>query len=137
MTQPDAKALLEISRTTLLEQVLPALPGELRYPALMIANAMAIAVRESTLAAQAEYQEWACLGGLVDEPPATLPEMRRQLARAIRQGRHDNRQSCRSLIAALRQVTLARLAISNPKALPCTALATPIPPTHNNNEGQP
>lgn len=49
MTQPDAHELLDIARSTLLEQLLPALPGELRYPALMIANAMAIAARESRL----------------------------------------------------------------------------------------
>ncbi len=54
MTQPNAHQLLEIARATLLEQLLPALPGELRYPALMIANAMAIAARESRLGAQAE-----------------------------------------------------------------------------------
>lgn len=31
MTQPDAHELLDIARSTLLEQLLPALPGELRY----------------------------------------------------------------------------------------------------------
>ncbi len=54
MTQTHAHELLEIARQTLLEQVLPVLPGELRYPALMIANAMAIAARESRLGAHAE-----------------------------------------------------------------------------------
>ncbi|MGB5956365.1 4-hydroxypentanoyl-CoA kinase subunit LvaB [Pseudomonas sp.] len=118
MTQPNAHELLDIARATLLEQLLPALPGELRYPALMIANAMAIAARESRLGAQAEDQEQARLAALVDEAPSTLPDMRRQLARAIRQGRHDAPQTRRTLIETLRQVTVARLAISNPKALP-------------------
>lgn len=118
MTQPNADELLEIARATLLEQLLPALPGELRYPALMIANAMAIAARESRLGTQAEDQEQARLAALVDEAPSTLPDMRRQLARAIRQGRHDASQTRRTLIETLRQVTVARLAISNPKALP-------------------
>lgn len=117
MTQPDAHELLDIARSTLLEQLLPALPGELRYPALMIANAMAIAARESRLGALAE-QERTRLAALVDEAPAALPDLRRQLARAIRLGSHDAPQNHRTLVETLRQVTLARLAISNPKALP-------------------
>lgn len=118
MTQPNAHQLLEIARATLLEQLLPALPGELRYPALMIANAMAIAARESRLGAQAEDQEQARLVALVDDAPSTLSDLRRQLARAIRQGSHDAPQTRRTLVETLRQVTVARLAISNPKALP-------------------
>ncbi|KSH97449.1 DUF6285 domain-containing protein [Pseudomonas aeruginosa] len=118
MTQPDAHELLDIARWTLLEQLLPALPGELRYPALMIANAMAIAARESRLGALAEDQERTRLAALVDEAPAALPDLLRQLARAIRLGSHDAPQNHRTLVETLRQVTLARLAISNPKALP-------------------
>ncbi|MBF8740980.1 4-hydroxypentanoyl-CoA kinase subunit LvaB [Pseudomonas guariconensis] len=118
MTQPNAHQLLEIARATFLEQLLPALPGELRYPALMIANAMAIAARESRLGAQAEDQEQARLVALVDDAPSTLPDLRRQLARAIRQGSHDAPQTRRTLVETLRQITVARLAISNPKALP-------------------
>lgn len=105
MTQPDAHELLDIARSTLLEQLLPALPGELRYPALMIANAMAIAARESRLVALAEDQERTRLAALVDEAPAALPDLRRQLARAIRLGSHDAPQNHRTLVETLRQVT--------------------------------
>ncbi|MGE8065040.1 DUF6285 domain-containing protein [Pseudomonas sp. NPDC089569] len=118
MTQPHAHELLEIARLTLLEQVLPALAGELRYPTLMIANAMAIAARESRLQARTCIQEQAHLAILVDGASAHLHETRRQLARDIRQGCHDDPQCQRTLIEALREVTLARLAISNPKAMP-------------------
>lgn len=118
MTQPYAHELLEIARATLLEQLLPTLSGELRYPALMIANAMAIAARDSRLGAQAEGQEQARLAALVESAPSTLTDMRRQLARAIRQGSHDATQTRRTLVETLRQITVARLAISNPKALP-------------------
>ncbi len=118
MTQPNAHELLDIARQTLLEQVLPALSSELRYPALMIANAMAIAARESRLEAQVRSQEQARLAALLDEAPSTLPETRRQLAHAIRQGCHDTPQARSTLVETLRQVTLARLAISNPKAVP-------------------
>ncbi|MFK0090351.1 DUF6285 domain-containing protein [Pseudomonas sp. NPDC090755] len=118
MTQPNAHELLEIARSTLLEQLLPALSVELRYPALMIANAMAIAARENRLEDGACIQELARLSALVDGAPPSLPEARRQITRAIRQGRHDDPQSQRTLVETLRKVTLARLAISNPKALP-------------------
>ncbi|MBO9549407.1 DUF6285 domain-containing protein [Pseudomonas sp.] len=117
MTQPHAHELLEIARQTLLEQVLPALSGELRYPALMIANAMAIAARENRLDAAASLQEQAHLAALIDAPAPSLQEARRQLAQAIRQGRHDTPHSARSLVETLRRVTLDRLAISNPKAV--------------------
>ena len=118
MTQPNAHELLEVARQTLLEQLLPALPGELRYPALMIANAMAIVTRENRLQADARCQELALLSVLTGDTGELLHEARRQLARDIRQGRHDAALRQRSLTEALRQVTLARLAISNPKALP-------------------
>lgn len=117
MTQPHAHQLLEIARQTLLEQVLPALPGELRYPTLMIANAMAIAARENRLGAVLGLQEQAHLAALIDAPAPSLQEARRQLARAIRQGHHDNPHSARTLVETLRQVTLDRLTISNPKAV--------------------
>ncbi len=68
--------------------------------------------------ALAEDQERTRLAALVDEAPAALPDLRRQLARAIRLGSHDAPQNHRTLVETLRQVTLARLAISNPKALP-------------------
>ena len=37
---PDAPELLAIARSTLLDKLLPRVPEELRYDALMIANAM-------------------------------------------------------------------------------------------------
>ncbi|WP_338805521.1 DUF6285 domain-containing protein [Pseudomonas chlororaphis] len=118
MTQPNAQQLLDIARLTLQEQILPSLPGELRYPALMIANAMAIAARESHLQGEVGDQEQTRLTALVNEPTTTLSATRRHLARAVRQGRHDAPQARSTLVETLRQVTLARLAISNPKVIP-------------------
>ncbi len=118
MTQPNAAELLDIARLTLLEQVLPASPGELRYPVLMIANAMAIAARESRSRAPLDDLERARLAALVDEAPAALPETRRRLACAIRAGGHDASHARRDLLSVLREITLAQLAISNPKAVP-------------------
>ncbi|QIH08058.1 MULTISPECIES: DUF6285 domain-containing protein [unclassified Pseudomonas] len=118
MTQPNAHELLEIARQTLLKQLLPALSTELRYSALMIANAMAIADRESRLQARVCSQEQELLGGLIEGAGSSLPDTRRQLAQEIRQGRHDATHQQLALVKALRQVTVARLAISNPKAVP-------------------
>jgi Domain of unknown function (DUF6285) len=62
----------------------------------MMANAMAIAARELAIMRPA------------------LPD-HRVLAREIREGRHDQDAGLRDALAA---DTLARLAISNPKAMP-------------------
>lgn len=118
MSQPNAAQLLDIARQTLLEQILPALSGDLRYPALMIANAIAIAARENRLQGEMVVQEHARLGALLGPSPATLAETRQQLAQAIREGRHDTPQARRILVDALRETTLARLMISNPKVMP-------------------
>ena len=44
--RPDGVELLDIARRTLLDSLLPALPKDKHYDALMIANAMAMASRE-------------------------------------------------------------------------------------------
>lgn len=44
--QPQGRNLLSIARSTLLEKVVPLLPQDQRYNALMVANAMAIALRQ-------------------------------------------------------------------------------------------
>lgn len=44
--QPQGQNLLSIARSTLLEKVVPLLPQDQRYSALMVANAMAIALRQ-------------------------------------------------------------------------------------------
>ncbi|HEX4573059.1 MAG TPA: phosphotransferase [Dongiaceae bacterium] len=96
--EPTGGALLTEARRVLLEELLPLLPAEKHYEARMTANAMAIAGRERAAL----------------QPP--LPDLK-PLARAIRAGHHDNDESLRDLLAA---DVLARLAISNPRALPPT-----------------
>ena len=44
--QPDGIKLLDLARTAVLDELLPALPDDRRYTARLIANAMAIAARE-------------------------------------------------------------------------------------------
>ena len=94
--QPEGSVLLAEARRLTIEELLPLLPEDRRYEARMIANAMAIAARE--------------LSQL--RPPA--PELKR-LAADIRAGRHDADKTMRDRLAA---DTLARLAVSNPKAIP-------------------
>jgi hypothetical protein len=96
--EPSGEALLAEARRVTLEDLLPMLPAERHYEARMAANAMAIAARE-----------------LAALRPA-LPDLK-PLARAIRAGRHDHDESLRDLLAA---DVLARLQISNPRALPPT-----------------
>ena len=80
----------------MLEDLLPLLPEDRRYEARMIANAMAIAARELAVLQPAQP----------DQKP---------LALAIREGRHDDDPGLRDRLAA---EVLARLAVSNPKAMP-------------------
>lgn len=110
---PDAQALIQEARRTLLEALADALPKARRYDALMIANALAIAAREMEdgaaaheadrhavadyLGAGQERDERADLGRLADE---------------IRAGKHDGAAALHKL---LQESTLRRLRITNPK----------------------
>jgi aminoglycoside phosphotransferase (APT) family kinase protein len=100
---PAGEALLAEARRVMLEELLPLLPQDRQYEARMAANAMAISARE-----------------LAALRPA-LPD-RKPFARAIRAGRHDDDAGLRDRLAA---DVLARLAISNPKALPVSPFPVP------------
>ncbi len=118
---PDAGELLAIARETLLEKLLPHLPDELRYDALMIANAMAIAVREQAAGdapAQAELARVQTLLATCGDPPAgaSLTDCNDRLATHIRSGRFDNKERA-ALLDHLEKSTADKLAVANPKAL--------------------
>jgi hypothetical protein len=121
--RPDATELLEIARRTLLDDVLPRLPDDLRYSALMIANAMAIAAREHAAGDVNAYAELARLREFYGEPqPAltgsalhtALSGYNQRLAADIRAGRCDGWAGLRDHLA---QTTTDKVAIANPKAL--------------------
>ncbi|MEK7877236.1 MAG: DUF6285 domain-containing protein [Pseudomonadota bacterium] len=121
--RPDATELLEIARRTLLDDVLPRLPGDLRYRALMIANAMAIAAREHAAGDTDASAELARLLEFYGEPRPTLAGSalraalsgyNQRLAADIRAGRCDGWIGLRDHLA---QTTTDKLAIANPKAL--------------------
>ncbi len=123
---PDGAALLEEARRTLLEILLPLLPSERRYDALMVANAMAIAAREAGEGDAPLREGVKLLAALFPAPaPASSEDLRAQLlelearlAREIRAGLYDSpgprRDSVRDY---LRRSTAARARVSNPKAL--------------------
>jgi Domain of unknown function (DUF6285) len=120
----DAAELLGTARQALLGEVLPALSGEQRYTALMVANAMAIAAREAALGDEADMREVERLRGFASDiaPPsepasADLPALRRAVSAAIRAGRFDDAAHATALVAALAHVAADRVAISNPRAL--------------------
>ena len=123
--RPDATELLAIARATLLDKLLPRLPEELRYDALMIANAMAIASREHAAGDTAAQAELARLRELFSErsKPASgaaletaLADYNRRLAAEIRAGRFDDKRRA-ALLLHLAQTAVDELAISNPRAL--------------------
>ena len=98
---PTGPELLAIARETLLKEVLPRASGDTRYALLMIANAMAIAAREAQAPEPVRFE--------VDDGT---------LARQIRQGRYDVQDAEQAaMLAYLRESVMARLRISNPKAI--------------------
>jgi hypothetical protein len=122
---PNAIQLLAIARATLLDKLFTQLPEELRYEALMIANAMAIAIREQANGETAARGELARLRALFVDPEqplasaapeAALSDYRRRLATDIRNGRFDG-AAREALLAHLAQTAAEAVAISNPKAL--------------------
>ena len=124
----DAADLMTTAREALLRDVLPALSGERRYAALMIANGMAIAAREHRLGTDAARNEAARLRNLLadfdasaaasfaDEAAASdLSALRARVRDAIRGGRLDAHE--RAVETALAHTAADWVAISNPKAL--------------------
>ncbi len=123
--RPDARDLLEIARHAFTAEILPAVPEPLRYTALMIANAMAIAQRELAAGDAPLREEYRRLAGLLPQNPAApgggalrdaVESYNRRLANEIRAGRFDGEKRA-AVLEHLRRTTEEKLAVSNPKAL--------------------
>ena len=97
---PSGKNLLEIAREVLKNELIPALPTEQRYSALMIANAMAIVMRQLEA------------DGVDKENDVNLRHAR-ELAGQIRCGAAADRKTWQALYDTARK----RVAESNPKYL--------------------
>lgn len=125
--RPDGVRLLALARASLLDEILPTLPGDLSYGARLIANAMAIAARElesGTAPRQAERESLARLHGEDKEALPGLAETETldealqrltwRLSAEIRGGRRDGDPEVFAVLIAGAQ---DKLAIANPRAL--------------------
>ena len=115
--QPDAAELLSIARQVLREDVATALSGEQRFNVLMVANAMAMAIREIEQGGQLDAAALSALASLYDEPDPIADDLSRKLARDIRAGQFDDGVKAAELHEILMSDIRRRLAIGNPRYL--------------------
>jgi hypothetical protein len=128
LNAPDAADLLTIARETLLKSVLPVLPEEKLYPVLMIANAMAVAARETAQRQPLYADELAEFEGFygknseagAEQLEERLLAFNRRLARDARSGRFEGGDALR-FRNLLERLVRARLQVSNPKYLASTS----------------
>lgn len=113
--RPYGNELLAVARRVLLDELLPLLPAERVYDALMVANAMAIAARELASHADGDQDAAVAIGGFfqlagIQDAEATeagLAELIRLRKVAPKHG-----PALRALLVSL---TESKLALSNPK----------------------
>ena len=125
--RPDAAELLEIARAALRESVLPELSGEARFSALMVANAMAMAIRELQQGAGLDrdarddlatlYGDDAASADTASADAASAEDLPARLARDIRTGRFDTGAAAERVHRLLLADVRRRLAIGNPRYL--------------------
>lgn len=119
--RPNSAELLDIARTRLMDELLPALPAKNKYSALLVAAAMAIAMRELKNGDAAETGEQLKLSELLgnDGPQeSSLLDLNRRFAAGLRAGNFESSGPDRELaLRLLRQTTLSNLGESNPKYL--------------------
>ena len=107
--QPSGKDLLDIARDVLRDDLISSLPENKRYPALMVANAMAIVMRQMEAGEESETDERKILSDLLGEE-GLLEQLNKVLARRIRMGQADGLE----VWQVLHRVTVDKVAESNP-----------------------
>ncbi|MCY1046164.1 DUF6285 domain-containing protein [Corallococcus sp. bb12-1] len=115
---PEGAALLAIAREVLRKELLPLLPGDKVYAALMVANAMGIAERQLQQGEGPQREEQQALAALLKTEGA-LESLNREFATRIRRGEFDEDDEARRL---LWESTVQRVRESAPKALPAYGL---------------
>lgn len=126
--QPTGDQLLETARDLLRDELLPHLPASHKHGALMIANAMGIALRQLKSGDEPERRELADLRRLLslresDQRHANgslleaLVDGNRALCQLIRAGQADAGETHDEVWAHLVRTTRHRVSISNPKYL--------------------
>ena len=124
-TRPHAQDLVAVARTTFADKLMPELPPDVRYLALMVANALANAERELAAgdgpgrAELARLQSIYPTAAVTEEPlPIQLDRFNRQLSVDIRRGAFLSDRSRREeLRNHLVQTTMERVRETNPKYL--------------------
>jgi hypothetical protein len=118
--RPNAADLLAVALEVLQQKLLPRVPAELRFDALMIANAIANAEREAAAGDAPLRAEWERLAAHYGESlgsaalPAALARLNTRLGADIRAGRLDgNKEIARHLLAT----AVDAVRESNPKYL--------------------
>lgn len=126
--EPTGEQLLDSARNVLREQLMPALPAGSRHAALMIANAMSIAMRQLQNGDEPERAELRALekillaggageAGVGTPMRARLKELNRRLSHWIREGQADAGEIRDAVRAHLVQVARTKVGESNPKYL--------------------
>jgi hypothetical protein len=110
---PDGAELLAIAREVLRKELMPLLPKEKAYAALMVMNAMGIAERQLAMGAEPQSQEQAALILLLNQEGG-LAELNKVFAKKIRTGDFDASAPAQNLLWS---TTLQRVRESAPKAL--------------------
>ncbi len=117
--RPSAEELLAVVERFLREDVVPALEGPRRFHARVAANVLSIVAREVARGDADLSDEWQGLAALLERnpaPPADLPgavrEANEELLRRIRGGEADAGPFREALLAHLRRVVDAKLAVS-------------------------
>lgn len=111
--QPDGAALLAIAREVLRKELMPLLPKERAYEALMIANAMSIAERQLQGGDAAQGEEHSALQELLGQQ-GDLAALNRVLALKVRAGEMDGNIRAQQL---LWQGVVQRVRESAPRVL--------------------
>lgn len=127
--EPRGDQLLETARAVLREALIPSLPADRRHAALMVANAMSIAMRQLQAGDEPERQEAAALQAMLADVSASnggpsapdvrarLAALNRQLCERIREGHADEGPFREAVRRHLLAVARGRVAESNPKYL--------------------
>lgn len=115
INQPETQDLLTEARQVLLDSVAPELRGELKYQALMVANAIGMAIREieqRELGQPGQTDRTVQAFLLERSLEATTDGIEEGLAGAIRERHLDGADL--ALRSVLRTLTKTRLQINNP-----------------------
>lgn len=124
--RPYGNELLAIAAKTFRDELLPALPEDKKYLAMMLLNALAVAERQLGSGDNAQQAEVAALEALLELPTdadaslnARLAALNRMLAQRIRKGALDDDRAGQQLLWA---ITLQKVRESSPRYLKAEGL---------------